>query len=125
MAAFTAVATEVAWAAGNAGNLTNCFNSNVAEVVDSLDTTDFSTLGEKHFLPGLSSATASFSCHMDDTVVLPVLRVISELVITWDTGITTTADAFVTSRSVGAPVDGKPTVEIAVQLTGDVTHAIA
>ena len=52
------------------GYVTNAFRWNVDYVADALDSTDFTTIGPRTFIPGLTSWSGSYECYWDDAINL-------------------------------------------------------
>jgi hypothetical protein len=120
---------SVTWAVANANNAVNVFNYTFDEVTDALEITDFSSTGDRRYIPGLTGRTGSFDVYLDNVAALPAAGLAAtEMVFTIVIGaatVTITYDAFRTGLSLGNSVDGVPTVTVSFQVDDDVVIAVA
>lgn len=102
-------------------------------VLDQLDTTDFDSLCEREFIPGLSSGTISLAGDYEptdtngQTVLVNAWKNKTLLTTTTQPSFTVDgtngfgADAFVSAFSINPTIEGKVTVSYTLQLTGAIS----
>lgn len=102
-------------------------------VLDQLDVTDFDSLGEREFIPGLSSGTITLAGDYEATdingqkVLVDAWKAKTLLTTTTKPAFTVngtngfSADAFVSAFSINPTNEGKVTVSFTLQLTGAIS----
>ena len=86
------------------GYVTNVKSWTINYEVAALDATDFANLGEAHFVRGIRKWGGSYTCSLDDTVVLLAPGVVGAAVFTASAGRTFGGDVMLTAVNFGANV---------------------
>ena len=136
MAAIAGYNGSVAWSAGvynsdTAGVSLNVRTWSLDYVADTLDTTDFTSTGDRTFISGLRSWSGTCESLLDGTASplgdasdLGSLDSVSDVItITASSGKTYSGTAFVTGIHPSVAVDGVNTVTVDFQGTGAITIA--